>query len=74
MIAWHTSSVCVPLVLVHAASSPPSISRSSERAYSLFSVVTPPAVALNTTPSPASLTAKASLLNVASSGLSTVSG
>ena len=31
VIASHTSSVCEPVVLLHAAFSPPFISRSSER-------------------------------------------
>ena len=60
--AWRTLKVCVPVRLDHDAISSPFISRSSERGYVLFFVVTPPALAVNTTPSRRGSTSKNGLL------------
>jgi hypothetical protein len=60
--ACRTLSVWVPARLDHDAISAPFISRSSDRGYVLFFVVTPPASAVNTTPSPRASTWKNRLL------------
>ena len=61
--------VWVPLAARHAASAPDAeSSRSSDRAYSLFSVLAPPTRARRTTPSPAPFTAKLESAYVSSAG------
>lgn len=61
VIAWRVWSVWVPSVLDQAAFSSPFISRSSDRGYLLFFVVTPPAGARNTTPAPSGVRSNHSL-------------
>jgi hypothetical protein len=62
VIAWRTSRVWVPVVFDQEACSVPVISRSSERGYSEFSVVTQPVFPRKITPFPSSVSRKYGLL------------